>query len=240
MPLKRILTLNILGLLILASWWQTALPIWPTLNEWVFFSFNHTITEQHPLWVTLLGALNTRFYDAATFLLMLLVLVLAMFEDSRPARAWHWFSIGFVMLASAGIIALINNDLPYAHESPSLYFHDMGEHVNYVSQLVSFKAKDSAGDSFPGDHGMMLLVFTSFVIRYAPRKWTPVAVIMALCFSMPRIMVGAHWFEDVYMASLAIGLIYLPWVLMTPLSDLAIKGVERLLRITRLPGTQRL
>ncbi|MGJ8516501.1 phosphatase PAP2 family protein [Carnimonas bestiolae] len=240
MSLKRILTLNLLGLLILFSWWQTTLPIWPALDEWIFFSFNHTITEQHPLWVTLLGALNTRIYDAATFFLMLFVLVLAMFEDKRPARVWHWFSIGFVMLASAGIIALINNKLPYAHESPSLFFHDMGEHVNYVSQMVSFKAKDSAGDSFPGDHGMMLLVFTSFVMRYAPRKWTPIAIIMALCFSMPRIIVGAHWFEDVYMASLAIGLIYLPWVLMTPLSDRCIRGVERLLRLTHLPGTQRL
>lgn len=240
MQLKRILPLNLLGLLILASWWQTTLPIWPTVNEWIFFSFNHTITTQHPLWTTLLGALNTRIYDVVTFLLMMMVLALAMRDDPRPGRVWHWFAIGFVMVATAGIIALIDNKLPYGHESPSLYFHALGEHVNYVSELVSFKAKDTAGNSFPGDHGMMLFIFCAYIMRYAARKWMPISVVMALAFSLPRIMVGAHWFEDVYMASLSIALLLLPWILLTPLSDACIRGIERLLRKLRLPGTHRL
>lgn len=239
MSIRRILLLNLLGLLLLFSWWQTTLPIWPPLNHGIFFGFNHTFTAAHPVWVTFIAALNTRIYDVVSFLLMLAVLFFSMLGDKRPDRQWYWFSVGFTMLLTAGIIALFDNNISYHHNSPSLYFSHLGEHVNFLSHMVDFSTKDSAGDSFPGDHGMMLMVFASYVLKFSRAPFKTIAVLMVPIFSMPRIIAGAHWFEDVYMGSLSIALIILPWVLMTPLAEKVVAtvyAVTRKVRRSRSPA----
>ncbi|CDL50153.1 Putative membrane protein [Escherichia coli ISC41] len=37
--------------------------------------------------------------------------------------------------------------------------------INRVSELLSVPTKDASRDSFPGDHGMMLLIFSAFMWR---------------------------------------------------------------------------
>jgi membrane-associated phospholipid phosphatase len=44
-------------------------------------------------------------------------------------------------------------------------------------------------------------------------------------------MIGAHWFTDIAVGSLTAVLIGIPWVLMTPLSDILIAWFDR-----SLPG----
>jgi membrane-associated phospholipid phosphatase len=89
--------------------------------------------------------------------------------------------------------------------------------------------KDASKDSFPGDHGMMLLIFAAIMLRYFGQKAFALALIIFVVFAFPRVMIGAHWFTDIAVGSLSVALIALPWCLMTPLSDWIIKLFDRYL-----------
>ncbi|VEC80915.1 putative permease [Raoultella ornithinolytica] len=97
--------------------------------------------------------------------------------------------------------------------------------------LSPFPTKDASKDSFPGDHGMMLLIFATFMWRYFGRRAFAIALTIFVVFAFPRVMIGAHWFTDIAVGSLTAVLIGIPWVLMTPLSDILIAWFNR-----SLPG----
>lgn len=78
----------------------------------------------------------------------------------------------------------------------------------------------------------MLMVFASFMLAFAPRRIALFSLAFVVLLSAPRIMVGAHWFSDVYLGSLSIALIALPWMLCTPLAATVARGMENAL--TRL------
>lgn len=59
------------------------------------------------------------------------------------------------MLLTAVIInQLAQHLMPVKRASPSLFFPN----INRVSELLHIPTKDASKDSFPGDHGMMLLI----------------------------------------------------------------------------------
>lgn len=223
---RRLLALNATGFALLISWWIPALDFWPDLDSRVFWAFNHLISPLNPHWDTLLGLLNTRFFDAAAFGLMGVLFCWAMLEDSRPDRYRRWTSLGITMLLTAGIISLfVLRAISYGHASPTRVF----QHAQHLSDLVSFKTKDSASNSFPGDHGLMLMVFAGYMWAFAPRRIALWSLAFVVILSAPRIMVGAHWFSDVYLGSLSIALIILPWVLCTPVARRLARAIERCL-----------
>lgn len=111
--------------------------------------------------------------------------------------------------------------------SPTLTFTD----INRVSELLSVPTKDASRDSFPGDHGMMLLIFSAFMWRYFGKVAGLIALIIFVVFAFPRVMIGAHWFTDIIVGSMTVILIGLPWVLLTPLSDRLITFFDK-----SLPG----
>lgn len=135
-----------------------------------------------------------------------------------------------LLLNIAGVALFCSWYLPANHgawlpvDSAIFHFFNHG-----VSDVVNFPTKDASKDSFPGDHGMMLLIFASFMWRYFGRRALGVALIIFVVFAFPRVMIGAHWFSDIAVGSLTAVLIGAPWVLMTPLSDKLIAFFDRYL-----------
>lgn len=230
MNFKRIVAFNLTGLLLLLSW---ALPHglpWTDLDDRVFWTFNHWITPENGIWDDVLALLNTRFFDAASFAVLGVLFVLAMRHDTRPDRVRHWCAIGVTMLLTAGVVAIITDKaIAYGHPSPTRFF----EHAARLTDIVSIPTKDSASNSFPGDHGLMLMIFAGFMWRFADRRIAGWSVLFVILLSAPRIMVGAHWFSDVYMGALSIALLILPWVLCTPLAQRVSGFIQR--GLSRLP-----
>ncbi|WP_240612297.1 phosphatase PAP2 family protein [Salinicola lusitanus] len=228
--LKRIIAFNLTGLALLLSW---ALPHglpWTDLDDKIFWAFNQWITPENGLWNDTLALLNTRFFDAASFGVMGVLFAIAMRRDPRPDRVRRWFGIGVTMLLTAGIIAVVTNKaITYGHPSPTRFF----EHAAHLTDIVSIPTKDSASNSFPGDHGLMLMIFAGFMLRFADRRTAGWSVAFVMLLSAPRIMVGAHWFSDVYMGALSIALLALPWVLCTPVATSVTTLVQR--GLSRLP-----
>ena len=102
--------------------------------------------------------------------------------------------------------------LPVSRPSPTL----MVDGALRLTEISAIPTKDSAGDSFPGDHALFLMIFAGFALRYLPRWAGVVAVVMVPLFSAPRILAGAHWMTDVYVGALCLSLICLPLLLLTP------------------------
>ncbi|WP_110666510.1 phosphatase PAP2 family protein [Salinicola halophilus] len=229
--LKRIVALNTTGLLLLLSWAWPHGVLWNDLDDRIFWFFNTLITPEPNTWDDVLALLNHRGFDMVALAILGALFALAIHRDPQPQRLARWSGIGVTMLLTAGVLALFTTKgIAYGHPSPTRIF----EHAMRLTDVVSIPTKDSASNSFPGDHGLMLMVFAGFMLRFADRQVAAWSVAFVVLLSAPRIMVGAHWFSDVYMGALSIALLALPWVLCTPLASrtaAAVQyGISRLLR----------
>lgn len=220
-----ILLLNAAGLALFLSWY---LPVnhgfWFPIDSGIFHFFNEQLVKsQAILW--LVAITNNRAFDGCSLLAMgSLMLSFWLKEDAAGRR--RIIIIGLVMLLTAVVInQLAQGLMPVKRSSPSLFFPD----IHRVSELLNISTKDASKDSFPGDHGMMLLIFASFMLRYFGKKAFAVALIIVVVFAFPRVMIGAHWLTDIVIGSLSAVLIGVPWCLMTPLSDRLIALFDRYL-----------
>lgn len=157
------------------------------------------------------------------------LLYLYFYMKETPAGRRRLIVTGVVMLLTAVVLNQLGHLLPVSHPSPTLTF----DNINRVSELTGIPTKDASSDSFPGDHGMMLMIFACFMLRYFSQGAFAIALLIVVIFSMPRVMIGAHWFTDIAVGSLSIVLVGMGWVLLTPLSDKIINVINH-----NLPGAK--
>lgn len=220
----KIILANILGLFIIISYLLTSKNgFWFHIDAGVFYFFNNKIIPDS-FFTSLVALTNLRIFDLVSFLAMgSLYFYLFKGEDNKGKR--KMLGIGLSMLFMAVIIKQCSFLMPLDHVSPTNYFDE----VNRVSAMVNFYTKDSSSNSFPGDHGMMLFIFAAFIGRYFKLRYFFIAILIALVFSAPRIMSGAHWFGDIYAGALGVCLIVLSWILLTNASDIMVAQLERLI-----------
>lgn len=221
-----IILLNVAGAALFISWF---LPLnhglWSVVDRAIFHFFNHGLTADNLAYAWFLAIINNRAFDGCSLLAMGCLMLSFWLKEDRNGRR-RIFIIGLVMLLAAVIInQLAQHLMPVTRSSPSI--SEPG--VHRVSDLISFPTKDGSRDSFPGDHGMMLLIFCTFMWRYFGVKALLISLVIFVVFAFPRVMIGAHWFTDIAVGSLTAVLIGAPWVLLTPLSDKAIALFDRYL-----------
>ena len=152
--------------------------------------------------------------------------MLSFWLKETPAGRRRIIIIGLVMLLSAVVVNQLGQAfIPVKRASPTLTL----ENIHRVSDLLHIPTKDASKDSFPGDHGMMLLIFSAFMLRYFGKVAGFIALIIFVVFAFPRVMIGAHWFTDIAVGSLTTVLIGLPWLLMTSFSDRVIRFFDNYL-----------
>lgn len=152
--LPLILFFNLLGVALFLSWFLPANHGgWFTLDSAIFFFFNrHLATD--PAFLHLVAITNNRAFDAISLLAMgLLYLYFYLKQDAAGRR--RLVITGVVMLLTAVVLNQLGHLLPVKHPSPTLTF----DNIHRVSELTGIPTKDASGDSFPGDHGMMLIIF---------------------------------------------------------------------------------
>ncbi|MEN3752002.1 phosphatase PAP2 family protein [Mangrovibacter yixingensis] len=222
-----ILVMNLLGFALFFSWYlPPSHGFWFPIDSGLYHFFNRLIVESHSfLWFVAIT--NNRAFDACSLFCMGLVMLHYWRAESAYGRR-RIVIIGLVMLLTAVVLnQLGQNILHLQRRSPSLFFTDTVR----VSELLPFPTKDASKDSFPGDHGMMLLIFCGFMLRYFSVRAFAISLLIFVVFSLPRMMIGAHWFTDVFVGSLTVVLVGLPWCLLTPLSDKLVNWFN-----LRLPG----
>lgn len=224
--LITILLLNALGIMLFFSWYLPAHHgFWFAIDKAIFFGFNDQMVD-HPAFAMLVAITNFRGFDVVSLLAMC-ALYYSFWRRETPQGRRRLLAIGICMLLTAVVLNQLGHLLPVKHSSPTLFF----ESVHRVSELTGIPAKDASKDSFPGDHGMMLIIFACFMWRYFTPRAFWVALGIVIIFSLPRLMAGAHWFTDIIVGSMSVVLVGLSWWLLTPASD---KLVNWLIRT--LPG----
>ncbi|WP_459176596.1 phosphatase PAP2 family protein [Ewingella americana] len=219
--LPTILLCNALGIALFLSYY---LPIhhgfWLPIDTSIFFYFNRHLATSDTF-LHLVAITNNRAFDGISLLVMG-VLYLSFYIKRDTAERRRMIIIGVVMLLTAVVLNQLGHLLPISHKSPSLSFPG----VNRVSQLTGIATKDASGDSFPGDHGMMLMVFCCFMLRYLGKGAFAMAMLITIIFSLPRVMIGAHWFTDIAVGSMSVVLAGASWWLMTPASDALVNWLD--------------
>lgn len=216
MEFRYIVLLNSLGLLLLGSWLAPATStFWHLIDEYVFWHLNAFVTPEHPLFVHLLSLASVRLFDSFILGTMLVLFFICARCDRKAEgqRIAKWLVTGILMLAVAAIATLLIHDvMTYERASPTVFHPE----AHMLHTLTHLPVKDIASDSFPGDHGVMAMIFAAFMLRFAPRAGGIAALVLALIITAPRLLAGAHWFSDVYMGSLTMTLLMTPWALFSP------------------------
>ncbi len=225
LKLFPIILLNLAGFLLFFSWYlPTNHGLWYQLDCAVFFYFNHLLFESHSFAV-FVAITNIRGFDVVS--LMAMGLLYYSYWRRRDAKGQRdMLAIGLTMLITAVVVNNIGHLIPVSHPSPSRFFTD----VYHAGTLTGIKTKDGSGDSFPGDHGMMLIIFSCFMWRYLGLRAFFYSLLISLIFSLPRLMAGAHWLSDILVGSLSVSMVALSWWLLTPASDKLINWIT-----TKLP-----
>ncbi|MBQ9221657.1 phosphatase PAP2 family protein [Succinivibrio sp.] len=227
--LLLILGLNLLGVLLFFSWFHAdANSFWPVVDKSVFFTFNHLLGENE-FFRYLVAFTNLRFFDVFGFLAMALVFLFYFLKHDKDYRRFM-ICMGITMLLTAVIAKQVAMTLDFDRPSPTLHFSALGENVLYVSKLTEWPAKDWSKSCFPGDHGMCLIIFCVYMLRYFGLKSFLAGLLITVLFSLPRVMSGAHWVSDIAVGAVTVNLVVLSWILLTPVSDFIIASLMKLLR----------
>ncbi len=224
-----IILCNIAGVLLLGSWLASSPAAgyhgpWLTLDKSIFYFFNQLLVESKAF-MYFTAVVNLRAFDVIAFVAMLAIYYSYYRKSNVEGKRWL-FCIGIAMLVSAVVIKQFDRLLPIDRVSASIYFDQLYHNVNWLSQLSGMAAKDKSASSFPGDHGMMLLIFSVYMWKYIGKDAFAKALAVFVIFSLPRIMGGAHWFTDVYVGSVSFVLLVLSWILLTPAADRFISWLE--------------
>lgn len=165
---------------------------------------------------------NNRGFDAIQGLSLLLLFAHYPLFRNRPQLA-RYAAIALLLFLTGLIAMQIGKALPIERPSATAIYPE----ALRLSQLVPWiHTKDISGDSFPGDHGLVLIICVVFFLRYLPRGYGLVGVGMGLAFVMPRLVGGAHWFSDEAVGAASLALLVLPWLFMTPLAEKVIRRLE--------------
>ncbi len=224
--LKKIILLNILSFTIFFSWYLPANNgFWFVLDKNIFYYFNDMLLPGSSF-LYIVGITNLRVFDIISFLAMLTLYGYYYRKYDKVGRRKMWL-LGIVIILTAVIINQLGHLIPVQHCSPTGFF----EKVSRVSEMLPINTKDYSRDSFPGDHGLMLMIFAGFMLRYFGKRAFAISCVILVIFVLPRIMAGAHWFTDIAVGSLSIAMFGLSWVLLTPISDKCLLWLDK-----KMPG----
>lgn len=165
---------------------------------------------------------NHRFMDWVHDIVMVSFFVVYLVKapkGERPKRLGQFiFTIGLFAFTILVINkTLIHQNYKILRNSPSLAYPDCSR----LSEMVKWiYVKDYSRCSFPSDHGTTATLFVGAIFILMGWRAGLLAFLYGVFFSLPRMIVGAHWPTDVLVGSVTITLVMLSLGYFTPLCEL--------------------
>jgi membrane-associated phospholipid phosphatase len=213
-------TCNLLALVLYASWLiEPTRSLWDGLDTQVFYALNGSLVWGEG-WQTLWAFANSKTADilvGLTMILFFLVFSFAGRSDQRNQRLTNFGILcAMILLSQDGqLVNLYERIIDVVRPSPSLLL----EPVHRLSELVpSIESKDAADNSFPGDHGVVAMIWLAAVWFYAGWRWKIAGMILCVLILLPRMVAGAHWLSDNLVGSATLVLLMAAWILCTPVA----------------------
>lgn len=211
-PVVLVLGLGFSTLLMASFFLEPGSSLWLALDERLFWTLNRTLLWG-PWYQELIAVATSPFVDIAGGLSML-GLYLHFAAHRGHTDTTEVTAICLLLLLLILVAVQIAKAIPYDRPSGTLVFTDALRLNGLVTWIHS---KDSSRDTFPGDHGTVLLVFAGLTSIYLPRAYAAAAWLLVLIFIFPRLVSGAHWLSDVAVGSVSIAGVVLTATFATPL-----------------------
>ena len=225
---------TLLPIALLCFWlWPLGQMLCTAFDEWLFHSLNAPLTD-HAVWRAIWTVGSLRPFDIVVGLILLGLLIKGnwVFKACQVREAFFGFLVTLILLVV--IRALFSkwaDAMGWQHESPSMVLPDAVRLSDFYPHLESrWELKDRSGQSFPGDHASVLLIWALFMSLFSRRVGQYLVIWgLAVLFMLPRLVAGAHWGQDDYIGGLLMAILALGWSCYTPL---AAKASAALLRWT--------
>ena len=239
--LKQLIFVHVIAFILMASWlFEPFKSIWLDLDHQLFWFFNHSLKEGSDLYRHFWAMTNMKNFDRVIGLLLLSFFVVHSLKHGRQLWGRH-LGILTALFVSLGIwtgfgtVTGLAQLMPIERLSATLEFSDSFR----VSQWSELKTKDASDDSFPGDHGMILLISAGFIAYYFSTKYILLAFVLVFIGTLPRVVVGAHWLTDEIVGAVFFALLALSWNFHTPLGEFIVRTTDTISRkILRLDRNQ--
>ena len=210
--------------LLLVSWFiEPTRSLWLALDDSFFFAVNRSLASPRN-WQVFWAIANNRAVDIVSALTFV-----ALYGHCvrRHYRQQINLSIARGLLLTGMVVAAKQIAEALAvlvgRTSPTLVHPDA---IRLSRLLPEFPMKDTGNVVFPGDHATILLVCAGFLTFYLPRRYSVVAWIAAIAFSIPRLVGGGHWLTDDLVGSVAVASFILTYVFATPLHRIVTERLE--------------
>jgi len=183
------------------SWlFEPTRSLWLTLDANVFWAMNGSL-NWGDTWQKIWAIANNRAFDLAAAISMLSLFALRALRDD-PQQLNRYIAMGLFMFVTLVIAMQIGKALPIERPSATAHFP---EALRLTELVPDISTKDYSGDSFPGDHGLVLLICAGFALVYLPHLYALLAALFCVMFTLPRLMSGAHWLTDEIVGAIAVG-----------------------------------
>jgi membrane-associated phospholipid phosphatase len=221
--LALLIPANLLAILLILSWlFEPTRSLWLALDEQLFWAMNRSLNWGEG-WQRLWAIANNRTFDLAAAAAMALLFAHRALISDR-AQLKHYVAVGGFMFITLLIMLAISKELPIVRPSATALFPE----ALRLSELVTdIPTKDFSSDSFPGDHGLVLILCAGFALFYLPLPHGLLALVFMVLFTLPRLMSGAHWVTDEIVGAMSLGLFALSWLFATPAHRVALGWFQR-------------
>lgn len=202
--------------------------IWDTVDRAIFTTLNSSLSWGKP-WQVFWALGNHKMADWVEDVVILAFCFSYVKSAARHERLFRTSQMIFMVLYSALIIFFINkvvirDIVNITRYSPTLVIENsikLSDHINWL------KIKDGSSKSFPGDHATTAQLFGLTFVLLGTKTQKIFAALYAVFLCLPRMILGAHWFTDIFIGSGAIVLFFMSWMYCTPLAYLASSAMQK-------------
>lgn len=212
------LLLNFLAIIVFISWMNDSSRVYWDLIDIQFAQIlNGSLSELGGFWRGFWAILNVRISDLIPliFILSFFYFDKVLFKKSQRLASL----VGFILLLVLMLVVreLLDFYIDYNNLnriSPSLALDSI---IRLSEIYPNLGLKDASNSSFPGDHAAVLMVWLGYCWFFMGNIWRLPAILVVVIFSLPRLIVGAHWLSDILVGGIFIALLTLAFGLYTPL-----------------------
>lgn len=214
--------------LLFASWaYIDATRIWwDAADKAVFFTLNGLLAAGGTTWHSVWAVANSRAFDFAIALVLLVLLYRFQLEEGRARFAERFSMCVFMALAIVATSVIADFLVQTKRPSASLALVP----VYYLNDLVPWvEAKDRSYNSFPSDHGTIALMLVGLLWKLGGKRYGITMLAIATIAVLPRLVGGAHWLTDVLVGALTFSIVSCSVLLFTPIHGWIIAVLNRLM-----------
>ena len=197
--------------------WSPTRAGWDAVDASIFRLLNGSLALGHT-WQQFWAYANWRPLDVLPAVLLMLVFVASIRRDERSRQLALWtylLLVGLCLIAVKPIAIFVVHDmLGYFRASPTL---TLDAPLRLSVLVPGIAAKDASPYCFPSDHAFVLMTVMSLFWFLGRRRAAVAASIIAIVFTLPRMVSGAHWATDTLVGGAVMTLVAVGWLFATPL-----------------------